>query len=214
MFILNLATFYLGSMLIISLATAGTVITLHIHKQGDYRKPLPRIVKIIFFDWIAKALFLTIRIRNNKSKQEELEFLLARKHNESIYRSEFQIGKLSKKNNNKTSAKNNFHTIWSPEKSPINGSSAYITRLREADKSKSFVKNDSPTSNKFFIKMFNILNKIFEENELKNDLEDYYDEIQSEWAQLAKIIDITFAFTFVSFTAGIMFVFIYFYVTY
>ena len=172
------------------------------------------IVKIVFFDWIAKALFLTIRIRNNKSKQEELEFLLARKQKDSIYRSAFRIGKLSKKNNNKTQAKNDFHTICSPEKSPINAISDYTTRLKEVDKSKSFIRNDSQISNKFFIKMFNVLNKNFEENELKNDLEDYYDEIQSEWAQLAKIIDITFALTFVSFTAGVMFVFIYFYVTY
>ena len=61
-----IASFYFGSMLIISLATACTVITLHVHKQGDYRKPMPDILKKIFFEFIAKIFCIKIHIRSEK----------------------------------------------------------------------------------------------------------------------------------------------------
>ena len=204
-------------MLVISLATAGTVITLHIHKQGDYRKPLPRILKIIFFDLVARALFLKIRTRNNDSKIEEMKALLQNKQNEikrCYSRSTLQLGLISNRENEKILNERDFNTVWPPKDSLKQSHLNYIKRLNEGDKSKIVYENDLNDAKKNFNKTLRALNKNLSESELKNDLEDRYEEIRSEWAQLANIVDVLFFLIFVTFTIGISFVFIYFYVTY
>lgn len=52
-------------MLIISLATAGTVLTLNIFKRGDGDEPVPEIIQTIFFNFIAKILFIKISLNND-----------------------------------------------------------------------------------------------------------------------------------------------------
>ena len=49
-------------MLIISLATAGTVLTLNLFKRGDSDKPVPSFIQKIFFDYIAKILFFDMNL--------------------------------------------------------------------------------------------------------------------------------------------------------
>lgn len=61
----NLAIYYFGSMLIISLATAGTVLTLNIFKKGDGDEPVPEIIQTIFFKFIARILFIKISLNND-----------------------------------------------------------------------------------------------------------------------------------------------------
>ena len=63
-----IACYYFGSMFIISLATAGTVLTLNIHKKGNEGKPVSELVQKIFFGFIAKVLFININIKNRKNK--------------------------------------------------------------------------------------------------------------------------------------------------
>ena len=58
-------------MLIISLATAGTVFTLNIYKRGDDEEPVPRLVQKIFFNIVAKMLF--IRIKVNKELDSSIK---------------------------------------------------------------------------------------------------------------------------------------------
>jgi hypothetical protein len=57
-----IAIYYFGSMLIISLATAGTVLSLNILKKGDLGEPVSRIVQIIFFEFFARLLFIKIKV--------------------------------------------------------------------------------------------------------------------------------------------------------
>jgi hypothetical protein len=60
-----IAIYYFGSMLIISLATAGTVLSLNILKKGDQGVPVGKIVQIIFFDFFARILFIKIKFNKN-----------------------------------------------------------------------------------------------------------------------------------------------------
>lgn len=60
-----IAIYYFGSMLIISLATAGTVLTLNIFKKGDGDEPVPEIIQTIFFKFIARILFIKISLNND-----------------------------------------------------------------------------------------------------------------------------------------------------
>jgi len=48
-------------MLIISLATACTVLTLNLSKRGDEGDQVPKIVQFIFFDVIARVLFINVK---------------------------------------------------------------------------------------------------------------------------------------------------------
>ncbi len=52
-------------MLIISLATAGTVLTLNVFKRGEGDEPVPPIIQKIFFDYIAKVLFISISLNRD-----------------------------------------------------------------------------------------------------------------------------------------------------
>ncbi len=56
-------------MLIISLATACTVLTLNLSKRGDEGNQVPKILQFIFFDIIAKVLFINLKsnIKSNLS---------------------------------------------------------------------------------------------------------------------------------------------------
>lgn len=65
-----IASYYFGSMFIISLATAGTVLSLNIHKKGNEGIPVSRIVQKLFFGVIARILLINVdlRITKNKSK--------------------------------------------------------------------------------------------------------------------------------------------------
>ena len=94
-------------MLVISLATAGTVFTLHIHKQGDYRKPLPKLIKTIFFKWIARIFFLKIRIRNRESKREETQAIFNYR-NSGVRRSMTQTFHKNRCNHNDFDLNDNF----------------------------------------------------------------------------------------------------------
>jgi hypothetical protein len=49
-------------MLIISLATAGTVLTLNVFKRGEGDEPVPPIIQKIFFDFIARILFINLNL--------------------------------------------------------------------------------------------------------------------------------------------------------
>jgi len=195
-------------MLVISLATTGTVITTHIHKQGDYRKPLPRIVKIIFFNWIAKIFLVKIHIRNRETKMVEMQALLEMKNSTDTdvrrYTSSQTIKKV-KQDSIQLKKRRDNNVSWSPL---INNVSHYnnVEYLNSSQQVNA--------SEKQFLKLVKHLNKNLADNELKDDLEDYYEEIKSEWAQLAQVIDTLFAFAFITFTATIMFIFIYFYIIY
>ena len=69
------AKYYFGSMLIISLATAATVLTLNIAKKGYEDEPVPQLIQKIFFDFIAKVVFITIKSdRRIKLPIEDLIF--------------------------------------------------------------------------------------------------------------------------------------------
>ena len=52
-------------MLIISLATAGTVLTLNIFKRGEGDDPVPPIIQTIFFDYLARILFINIKLNQD-----------------------------------------------------------------------------------------------------------------------------------------------------
>lgn len=56
-----IAAYYFGSMLIISLATASTVFTLNIFKRGDDEEPVPNWLQKVFFDIVARILFIKLK---------------------------------------------------------------------------------------------------------------------------------------------------------
>ena len=63
-------------MFIISLGTAGTVVTLNIFKRGENDDPVPEIIQKIFFDVLAKCLF--IRVDLNRELHTSFEKIYAR----------------------------------------------------------------------------------------------------------------------------------------
>lgn len=65
--IIPLASYYFGSMFIISLATASTVLTLNTYKKGDDGEPMPEILQRIFFDIVAKILFMRVKVSRQPS---------------------------------------------------------------------------------------------------------------------------------------------------
>ena len=73
-------------MLIISLATAGTVITLNIYKKGDDDEPVPQLLQTIFFHVIARILGIRIRINKelNSSVKEIFNYLKVYHINSSL----------------------------------------------------------------------------------------------------------------------------------
>jgi hypothetical protein len=209
-FILSQASFYFGSMLVISLATAGTVFTLHIHKQGDYRRPLPKLIKTIFFNWIAKLFFLKIRIRNRQSKREETQAIFNSRSldyhysvsqtlknrchhndldlNDNFRRSSFLINKPAKNINN---------IYFDSDRSQTD---AIRRKFNQASSMCQLCSQTLLNEQKKFVKLMRALNKNFEETKLKDDLYEYYEEIKSEWAQLAQVVDTLFIYSFVTFT--------------
>ena len=68
-------------MLVISLATAGTVFTLNIYKSGDKEEPIPLIIQKIFFTIIAKILFINIKVNKNLKLSMSDYFKKRQKHN-------------------------------------------------------------------------------------------------------------------------------------
>ena len=52
-------------MLIISLATAGTVFTLNTFKKGEEEEPVPEYLQKIFFDFVARILFMKVKVNRN-----------------------------------------------------------------------------------------------------------------------------------------------------
>jgi len=49
-------------MFIISMATAGTVLTLNIFKRGENDAPVPQFLQRIFFDIAAKCFFINVNL--------------------------------------------------------------------------------------------------------------------------------------------------------
>ena len=233
-----IALFYLGSMLIISLATTGTVITLHIHKRGDYRKPMSKISKIIFFKCIARIFCIEIVKRSRVQQKEEIEELYGDKKTiktSSSMSSTSKIYNLDKLRNKKAMFSNDDssnHTsalIKKQHLNKTNNSSFNDGILLSSDNYKRCSYNEeicckSCRNNAFsdlflieqkrFSKLIKALNKNLEDNEFKNDTEQYYEDIKWEWAQLAKVVDTLFAFTFFSFTFFILLCVVYFYLSY
>jgi hypothetical protein len=226
-------------MLVISLATAGTVLTLNIHKQGDFKRPLPNIVRKIFFDYIAKILFIKIEIRekpqtpNNKkailshhyerhskaNKEENCRFISPSSRN-------WQLGNETRSHH---IGLNHLSRIPSRENnySDINlNSNVSDKRFINSFDTHTIQRSSSPTTCKFnacshmvseqkkLSKLVKALNKSLEAAEAKEAMEEYYEEIKVEWSQLAKTVDMIFSFTFITFTVVIMLLFVYFYVTY
>jgi cation transporter family protein len=59
-----IAIYYFSSMLMISLATVAAVFTINVCRKGDEEKPVPELLRKIFFDIIAKLLFVKINKDN------------------------------------------------------------------------------------------------------------------------------------------------------
>lgn len=59
--------FYLGSMMIISLAVMSTVLTLNVYKRGENGEPVPRWLRVIFFNLLARILFVRVKINQDVS---------------------------------------------------------------------------------------------------------------------------------------------------
>ena len=76
--------------------------------------------------------------------------------------------------------------------------------------SKCIICSDLTKEQKKFSNLMEAFHKSLADNELKEELEEYYEEIKSEWAQLAKIFDVIFAVTFSSFTFFIMMLFFFY----
>jgi hypothetical protein len=197
-------------MLVISLATGCTVLSIHIHKQGDYRRPLPKLIKTIFFNWIAKFFFLKIRIRNRESKREETQAIFNSRNlddhysmsptlknrchhndlnlNDNFRRSSFLINKPAKNINN---------IYFDSDRSQTD---AIRRKFNQASAMCQLCSQALLNEQKKFVKLMRALNRNFEETKLKDDLCEYYEEIKSEWAQLAQVVDTLFIYSFVTFT--------------
>jgi hypothetical protein len=207
-FIQNLkAIYYFGSMLIISIATACTVITMHIYKQGSYGKPVPAIIKRIFFDFISKIFFIKLEIKNKSKKQEHLEYMIAIKKSQSSHEL-IPNNKIILKNSN---IKSLIESNGLLSKSFNKQITFDETNLEKGEVWDSLVKQGFLNEQKKISKLMKILNKHLDERAIKNDLDDYYEEVQSEWSQLSKIIDVLFAFIFICFAVVVMIFFIIFY---
>lgn len=72
-------------MLIISLATASAVLTSNTFKKGEDGEPVPEILQRIFFDIIARILFIRVKIDRRHRRQKQSE--------ESVLNSRFASGK-------------------------------------------------------------------------------------------------------------------------
>ena len=59
--------YYIGLIWLIFAATIITTITLRLQSKGNAGKPLANIYKIIFFDYVAKALLMDLQVGNHRS---------------------------------------------------------------------------------------------------------------------------------------------------
>jgi hypothetical protein len=185
-------------MLTISLATACAVLTMHIYKQGQYRKPVPKLIKKIFFDYVAKLFLIKIEIRNKAEKKKNIADVAKSESSQ-------QIGKKLESNHLFNKALNKANACC------VEDINIYSTEneKNKNDLYNSLVVKGLINDQKKFAKLMKALNKHLNENEQKEELEEYYDEIQSEWAQLSKIVDVIFAFIFFSFAIFVTIIFIY-----
>ena len=190
-------------MLIISIATACTVITMHIYKQGSYGKPVPAIIKRIFFDFISKLFFIKLEIQNKTKKQKHLEYMIAIKKCQNSHEP-IPNNKIILKNSNIKSLESNGLLSKSFKKQITFDE----TNLEKGEVWDNLVKQGILNEQKKISKLMKTLNKHLDERAIKNDLDDYYEEVQSEWSQLSKIIDVLFAFIFISFAIVVMIFFI------
>jgi len=189
-------------MLTISIATSCSLISLHIFKKGSYGKPVPALIKLIFFDYIAKIFF----IENNIKMKSKVKM---KKH--------FDLGIKSSENINRLTAYNTNNAASSLKVSNSkNLESNNISTGNEVKRDEiwnDFVIKGIVNEQKKISKLIKTLNKHLDEQELRDELDDYYEKIQSEWSQLSQIVDFFFAFIFISFGMIVMLLFIYFYVT-
>lgn len=75
-------------MLIISLATASAVLTSNTFKKGEDGEPVPEILQKIFFDIIARILFIRVKIDRSHRRQKQLD-----RSEESDFNNRFASGK-------------------------------------------------------------------------------------------------------------------------
>jgi nicotinic acetylcholine receptor len=69
-----IAIYYFNSMLMISLATVAAVFTINVCRKGEEEVPVPEWLKIIFFDILAKLLFIKIKANRNLNQSVKEAF--------------------------------------------------------------------------------------------------------------------------------------------
>lgn len=196
-------------MLIISLATSGTIITLNIHKKGDDGIPVPCLIQKIFFDWIAFLLLIKIKADRTltKSVNEKLIELNESNKNKNNQTTDAKATKQEKL----ISAlfnKNNIE-VTKIEFDYINSNELGLNIDIDLDEKDSLALNYSPSrsiSEKSFEKISYIMSKMSKENVLKHEINEYKAEIKSQWAHLAKVIDILFFYVFILATSLMIFI--------
>ncbi|RNA12245.1 neuronal acetylcholine receptor subunit alpha-10-like, partial [Brachionus plicatilis] len=240
-----IASYYFGSMFIISLATAGTVLSLNIHKKGNEGKPVSRIIQKLFFGVIAKILLINIDLRITKYKSRivpsrfkqrsslqehsaknqdffdvegliltetkprgninKIEKSYCGNFDEDVLSNRLLIREsplISKNNWRKTksqkeykSAEEDFSSISSDHnRETLNGINLVLKAKDYEDHSHSF--RELYYNQKKLMKMLKDFDRKIDFYELREQINEYREEVRIQWTQLAYVIDALLGYTF------------------
>ena len=202
-------------MLIISLATASAVLTSNTFKKGEDGEPVPEILQRIFFDIIARILFIRVKIDRRHRRQKQSE--------ESVLNSRFASGKRLNKMSptfesiNGLVVKESFSKVRdsycfgnSSISSSTRGSKCnmsepvnlilkpndYGDKKRTSELSQMQKSYEEPQQQRMAKLMKNLSTKLdrYDKDLIKQKRRD---EIKNQWIELAKVIDTLLGYIFV-----------------
>ena len=212
-----IAIYYFVSMLIISLATGGMVLSIYIIKKGDLGEPVSRLVQLVFFGLIARVLLVSIKvnkninprqreisidqIRNSPIKSKTTESLIKSTSAQSILlkTSSSFVMRQGKRSPPKNHRLENFTLQKQLQNNNNNNDNCYNIFnelvLREADPNTA-----SPAvsgEQRKLLRQMRQLNVNLERMQAREAQDDYKQEIKNQWKALAKVIDILMLYAFI-----------------
>lgn len=183
-------------MLIISLATASTVLTLNTFKKGDDGEPVPEVWQKIFFDVVAKILFLNVKVNRNLNKTATVSGGGGSPSLSSTPRSSSRFIKTSPvyETNGFLLTRDHLH---------LSNNDTDNLVLKSIDDSRPTP--NPQISDQKTLRLMRILNTKLERYERLHAIQKQKEEIKNQWSQLAKVIDALLAYIFVLTSLSLLF---------
>lgn len=203
-------------MLIISLATAGTVLTLNTYKKGDDDEPVPELLQKIFFDIIARIFFMKVKVNRN-AKKVSFEASMSSQTGKRLTKTSPTYEIMSKSLLLKEASPYRQASSWNAGNQSINSSNIILNSLEKESlilKSKSVeTQKSDPKSNEELVvlqnassqqhkqlkrmaKLMKNLSVKLERHERSCANQKNKQEIKVQWTELARVVDRLLFFIF------------------